>query len=69
MALIDDDKKISDRLASYGWHDLLLHHGLDMPAKDLKNELLRELPNVSRETEGFADFASEGKRGKMKCSI
>ena len=63
MALIDDLKKICTRLAPQGWRDLLLLHGLDLKAADLKQELSKELPGINRNLEGFRDFAFEGKRG------
>jgi hypothetical protein len=40
-----------------------LQHGLDITAEDLKKELLKELPSINRQIEGFEDFAIEGKRG------
>jgi hypothetical protein len=63
MTLTDGVKKICNRLAPYGWRDLLLHHELDITARDLREELLRDLPNINREIEGFEDFAAEGRRG------
>lgn len=63
MALIDDVKRICQRLAPHGWRDLLLQHGLDITADNLKRELLKELSHIDREIEGFEDFAFEGKRG------
>lgn len=63
MALIDEVKQICDRLAQNGWRDLLLHHGLDITASNLKQELAKELQNIDRDIEGFEDFAFEGKRG------
>jgi hypothetical protein len=63
MTFTEEVKKICDRLAPYGWRDLLLQHELDITARDLREELLRELPNINREIEGFEDFAAEGRRG------
>lgn len=63
MALIDDVKKICDRLAPYGWAELLKEHGLDITAADLKQELGKVLPSVKRGMKGFEDFALEGRRG------
>jgi hypothetical protein len=63
MSLIDDIKKICDRLAPAGWKNLLLKHGLDIANADLKKELDRELFTIDRTIPGFEDFALEGKRG------
>lgn len=63
MALINDVKKVCDRLAPLGWRDLLLAHGLDITATDLKQELTKDLPNINRRLPGFEDFAAEGRRG------
>jgi hypothetical protein len=63
MALRDEVKKICNRLAPHGWHKLLLEHGLDITAVNLEDELLKELPNIKRNIDGFTDFAAEGKRG------
>lgn len=63
MALIDEVKKICKRLSTKGWRKLLLKHGLDIAATNLEAELLKELPEIDREIEGFEDFAAEGKRG------
>lgn len=63
MSLIDEVKQICDRLAQHGWRDLLLHHGLDITASNLKQELAKELQNIDRGIKGFKDFAFEGKRG------
>jgi hypothetical protein len=40
-----------------------LQFGLDLTANDLKKELLKELPGINREVNGFQDFAAEGDRG------
>jgi hypothetical protein len=63
MALLDQVKTICNRLAAHGWRDLLLQHGLDITAQDLKAELLKELPNIDRSKNGFVDFAIGGSRG------
>ena len=63
MSLIDDVKKVCDRLAPAGWHDLLLAHGLDITATDLKRELTKDLPAINRRLPGFEDFAAEGTKG------
>ncbi|NMG20050.1 hypothetical protein [Brasilonema bromeliae] len=63
MSLIEDVKKVCDRLAPLGWRDLLLAHGVDITAANLKQELTKELPNINRTIKGFEDFAFEGKRG------
>lgn len=62
MALIDNVRAICERLAAHGWHDLLSLHGLDITAGNLRDELLRELPDIDRDVRGFEDFASEGSR-------
>lgn len=63
MALKDEVKKICNRLAPQGWRDLLLKHGLDISSNNLEEELLKELPSIKRNIDGFMDFAEEGKRG------
>jgi hypothetical protein len=65
MALIDDVKKICDRLAPHGWAALLRQFGLDITAADLKQELAKELQLTAakRQAQGFEDFALEGRRG------
>lgn len=63
MALIDEVKRVCDRLAALGWRDLLLQHGLDITATNLKQELTKELAAIKRQIKGFEDFAFEGKRG------
>jgi hypothetical protein len=62
MVLIDDVKRMCDRLAPLGWRDLLLQHSLDITAANLKQELTKEL-TIQRTLPGFEDFAFEGKRG------
>lgn len=63
MALIDDVKRLCDRIAPGGWRDLLLAHGLDMTASDLAAELAKPLNQINRNLPGFEDFAFEGQRG------
>lgn len=63
MALIDEVKRVCDRLAPFGWRDLLLQHGLDITAANLRQELTKDLPAIKRQIPGFEDFAFEGKRG------
>jgi hypothetical protein len=63
MELIEQVKEICTRLAPQGWKDLLLEHGLDITAENLKEELLRELPSINRNIKGFEDFSLEGNRG------
>ncbi|MFP5263382.1 MAG: hypothetical protein ACLGJB_15885 [Blastocatellia bacterium] len=61
--LITMVKKACERLAPHGWRDLLLSHGLDIMAPNLRNELLKTLPKINRRIRGFEDFALEGRRG------
>jgi hypothetical protein len=61
--LLEKVRSTCQELADYGWRDLLLSHGLDITAKDLKSELSKELDSINRAIEGFQDFAIEGKRG------
>jgi hypothetical protein len=63
MELLDNVKEICNRLAPFGWKELFLVHGLDITSSNLKEELLRELPDINRNIKGFEDFAFEGKRG------
>jgi hypothetical protein len=63
MPLIDQVKAACSRLASHGWRDLLLAHGLDITAADLAAELNRTLPDIKRSVKGFEDFALEGSKG------
>lgn len=62
MALIDQVKDICTRLAPGGWHNLLLHHGLNILAPSLQDEL-RNILKVDRTLAGFEDFALSGVRG------
>ncbi len=41
MALIDDVRKILERVAPDGWKNLFLKHGLDITAANLKKARLR----------------------------
>jgi hypothetical protein len=69
MALIDDVKRVCDRLAGQGWRDLLLlvtDGGLDIRQADaaaLRKALLAPLAKVRRTHPGFEDFAADGVRG------
>jgi hypothetical protein len=63
MPLIDEVRQMCSRLASFGWRDLLLEHGLDITATNLEQELTKELSAINRRIPGFEDFAFEGKRG------
>ncbi len=63
MSLIDEVKRVCDRLAPFGWQDLLRQHGLDITASNLKQELTKDLAAIKRQIPGFEDFAFEGKRG------
>jgi hypothetical protein len=63
MALIDEVKAICDRLAPFGWAELLKEHGLDITAANLKQELTKDLPHIKRSVRGFEDFALEGRQG------
>jgi len=61
--LLEKVRSICLELSEHGWRDLLLSHGLDITAEDLKTELTKELDSINRTSEGFQDFAMEGKRG------
>jgi hypothetical protein len=61
--LLEKVRLICRELANYGWRDLLISHGLDITAEDLKSELLKELDSINRAIDGFHDFAIEGRRG------
>ena len=63
MALIDQVKQICQRLAPFGWGNLLLRHGLDITATDLKQELSKPLSRIDRSLPGFEDFSGEGIQG------
>lgn len=62
MALIDDVKTICDRLAPFGWRDLLLavtSNVLDISqttTTKLRNTLLAIIPSIDRTRAGFEDF-------------
>jgi hypothetical protein len=66
MALIDDVKKICDRLAPLGWRELLKTVGgfdIQKPSSAaLRQELIKNLPSINRTVPGFEDFAPEGKQ-------
>ena len=63
MILINEISSICKRLESYGWKQLLLKHGLDISANNLREELQKELTDIDRSIPGFEDFSLEGKRG------
>lgn len=62
MALIDDVKTICDRLAPFGWRDLLLavtSNTLDISQTTntkLRNALTATIPTIDRSRSGFEDF-------------
>ena len=62
MALIDDVKAICDRLAPFGWRDLLLavtFNALDISQTTntkLRNALTATIPTIDRSRSGFEDF-------------
>lgn len=62
MPLIDQVTAACARLASHGWRDLLLAHGLDITATNLAQELSRTLPDIKRSVKGFEDFSLEGRK-------
>ena len=69
MALIDDVKRICDRLAPLGWRTLL--QGVTAQALDIRQataarlaqELVKDLGAIDRSLPGFEDFAPNGRRG------
>lgn len=63
MTLLADLEGLLARLAPLGWQSLLAAHGIDLAAADLEAELLRELPTIDRELDGFEDFTLRGRRG------
>jgi len=66
MSLWNDVRQILSAFADEGWHALLLRHGLDIKSANLQQELQRDLANSIDRTgavRGFADFASDGRRG------
>jgi hypothetical protein len=70
--LLLEVKKVCNRLASKpGWRELLLEFGLDITAKDLKQELEKELDadkmKKGRQIPGFEDFSPSGKKGIEHC--
>ncbi|MGF6315182.1 hypothetical protein [Pseudomonas frederiksbergensis] len=62
MALIDEVQRVCERLASAGWRDLLMLHGLDIQARPLADELKKAL-SIDRTIKGFEDFSLQGSRG------
>jgi hypothetical protein len=66
MPLIEDVANVCQRLAGYGWRELLLgvtDGALDITAADLRQELAKPLTHIDRTVPGFEDFAVEGLRG------
>src|SRR5262245_30334628 len=69
MALIDDVKRMCDRLAPLGWRALLravTRDGLDIgqaTATALRAALVKDLAAIDRTVPGFEDFAPAGRRG------
>lgn len=62
MTLISEVTALCNRLASGGWHNLLLHHGLDILAPSLEHELRKPL-RIDRSQSGFEDFCATATRG------
>ncbi|EIK73670.1 hypothetical protein PseBG33_5151 [Pseudomonas synxantha BG33R] len=62
MTLLNQVIDICKRLAPCGWHNLLLHHGLDILAPNLEQELRKPL-SADRTLPGFEDFALTATRG------
>jgi len=62
MSRINDLVKTCRSLAERGWNDLFRHHGLNLRAKDLEDELDRKL-DIDRRQTGFADFCLSGDKG------
>ena len=65
MALINDVKRICDRLADAGWRDLMLKHGIDIKqgsAQKLAKALDAEV-DVDATIPGFGDFIKDRARG------
>lgn len=62
MSLINAVEHACARLASAGWRDLLLHHGLDITSPTLREELAKPL-QINRTLPGFEDFSPDGTRG------
>lgn len=63
LKLLDKVAVILGDLASFGWAEVLMQHGLDITSKDLEHELTRPLSNIVRTAAGFEGFTSEGTRG------
>lgn len=61
--LIDGVRLTCERLAGFGWLELLARHGLRIDSDDLAAELTTPLDAIDRTIAGFEDFAAEGKRG------
>jgi hypothetical protein len=63
MALSHEVTAMCRRLESHFWKQLLLRHGLDISANNLKEEVGKELTPIDMSLPGFEDFSYEGKRG------
>jgi hypothetical protein len=61
--LIEQVRRVCARLAPRGWGNIFARHGLDITADNLAAELARELNAIDRRSDGFRDFAAEGRRG------
>lgn len=65
MALVEDVRKVLNRLAPAGWRQLFLDltkGELDITSADLEAKLTQQLPFINRDLKGFQDFAVEGHR-------
>jgi hypothetical protein len=62
MALIDQVRRVINRLAPRGWAALMARHGLRLRAPNLARELGRTLPSIDRTIDGFGDFTRKGRR-------
>ncbi len=62
MSLVDEVGIELGKLASGGWEELLGHHGLNIEASNLRQQLLRPLNSIDRSIPGFEDFAPNGVR-------
>ena len=48
MALIEEVKSILNSLSSGGWAELFAHHGLNISASNLRQQLLKPLTGIDR---------------------
>lgn len=63
MALVEDVRKVLNRLVPGGWRQLFLDltkGELDITSKGLERKLTQHLPFINRGMQGFQDFAVEG---------